>query len=291
MLNILIDPSRERKIADLRTLGMRDVMTLGRYRYAHAHRPLEQHTHGDMFEICLLDEGVQPYMVAGRKFVLRGGDVLVTFPNEVHGTGRSPENRGRLYWLLVRMPGRRERFLNLPPPQGQRLVRALLSLSPRHFRAPRHLKAHLERIFEAFEREADPFRLADIQNWALRFILDTLRAAPARAVHPLSAAIRRALAYEEEHLSDGGLWIPELAAAAGLSVSHFKAQFKREVGLTPGNHLVQRRIERAQALLRASAASITNVAMQTGFASSQYFATAFKRYTGLTPGQYRAGGG
>ena len=152
MLNILIDPSRERKIADFRELGMRDVMTLGRYNYAYAHRPLQEHSHGDMFEICLLDEGVQPYTVAGEEFVLKGGEVLVTLPNEVHGTGPNPESRGRLYWLLVRVPTRRERFLNLPPTEGRELVNALLSLPRRHFRGNRYLKSYLENIFAVFGR-------------------------------------------------------------------------------------------------------------------------------------------
>ena len=101
MLNILIDPSSERKIADFRTLGLTDVMTLGRYNYAFSHRPLPKHTHGNMLEICLLDEGVQPYQVEGKPLMLKGGEVLVTLPNEVHGTGPNPENRGCLYWRMA----------------------------------------------------------------------------------------------------------------------------------------------------------------------------------------------
>ena len=62
MLNVLIDPSDERKIADFRKLGMKDMLTLGRYQYTSARSPLKKHTHGNMFEICLLDEGVQTYI-------------------------------------------------------------------------------------------------------------------------------------------------------------------------------------------------------------------------------------
>jgi len=288
MLNILIDPSAERKIVDFRSLGMRDVMTLGRYSYAHAHRPLCEHTHGNMFEICLLDEGVQPYVVGGREFVLRGGDVLVALPNEIHGTGPNPENRGRLYWLLLRVPSRRERFLNLPPTEGNRLVGALLSLPQRHFRGNRYLKSYLENIFAAFDREDDAFRVTEIRNWALRFLLDVVGDAQRLGKGRVSSLMRGTQNYIDSHLDDEALTLAVLADSCGLSLSRFKARFRQEIGIAPGNYIIMRRIEKAKEWLRESDRSITRIAIDLGFSTSQYFATAFKRYTGLSPRQFRA---
>ncbi len=290
MLNILIDPSNERKIADFRRLGLRDVMALGRYAYARARRPLARHSHGDMIEICYLDEGVQPYVVGGKKFTLKGGDVLVTFPREVHGTGGVPENRGRLYWMLLRVPGRRERFLNLPPPEAGELVRALRTLSPRHFRGTPMMKHCLERMFEAHGR-ADGLRRAEIRNWALRFLLDVVAAARRHAAGRVSPAIRDAQAFIEEHLGEEALGLESLAASAGLSLPWFKARFKREVGVSPRHYVLVRKVEKAKERLVRSGASITSVAMDLGFSTSQYFATVFKRYTGMTPGRFRSRAG
>lgn len=287
MLNILIDPSKERKIADFRTLGMRDVMTLGRYNYAHAHRPLEEHSHGNMFEVCLLDEGVQPYLIEGKEFVLRGGDVLIMLPNEVHGTGPNPENRGRLYWLLLRVPTRRERFLNLPPTEGRRLVDSLLTLPHRHFHGNRYLKSYLENIFAVFERERDTFRDAELKNWALRFLLDVVTDSQRHAPGRVTALMRRVQVYVNEHLADEALTVASLADAAGLSTSRLKSRFKKETGISPGNFIILRRIEKAKALLLGTDCSVTEIAFALGFSTSQYFATAFKRYTGRTPRGFR----
>jgi AraC-like DNA-binding protein len=286
MLNILIDPSKERKIADFRTLGLRGVMTLGRYSYAHAHRPLQKHSHGNMFEICLLDDGVQPYFVDGREIVLKGGEVLVTFPNEAHGTGPNPENRGRLYWLLVRVPAAKERFLNLPPGEGRRLIRKLLSLEPRHFRGNRRLKGYLESMFAAFDRKEDPFRTVEIENWALRFLLDLVRASREQPPR-ISPAMERVLQSVESRLFDPPPRLEDLARQAGLSLSRFKTRFKKEVGVAPGNYFLQRRIEKSKSLLRNTRRGITEIALDLGFASSQYFATAFRRYTGESPTAFR----
>lgn len=287
MLNILIDPSAERKFADFRTLGMQDVMTLGRYNYAYAHRPLQEHTHGDMFEICLLDEGVQPYVVEDEHYEMKGGDVLVTFPNETHGSGRDPLNRGRLYWLLIRVPASRERFLNLPSSEGRQLVRSLLNLPHRHFRGNRYLKSYLENMFAVFEREETDFRIAELKNWALRFLLDVVDAARRQARGKTTVLIREVRDYIDGHLDDDSLTLSDLAETSDLSLSRFKARFREEVGISPGNYIIMRRIDKAKGLLRDSDRPITRIAFDLGFSTSQYFATAFKRYTGVTPRQFR----
>jgi AraC-like DNA-binding protein len=289
MRHVRIDPSNERKIADFRRIGERDVVALGRYAYARAHRPLSRHTHGRMVEICLLDEGVQPVVVGDATYVLKGGDVLVTFPHEVHGTGRSPENRGRLYWLLVRVPRPGGRFLDLPPPEARRLAGALQAVSPRHFRGTRMMKHYLERMFEAHDRGGD-FRGVEIRNWALRFLLDALEASRRQRRAGVSPRIRDVQAFVEERLHEPAPRLEALADRAHLSLPAFMARFKRETGVSPGNWIRQRKIERAKALLARAGATVTGVAFGLGFSTSQYFATVFRRYTGQSPGRFRAGG-
>ncbi len=287
MLNILVDPSEQRKIADFRLLGFTDLMVLGRYQYSQAHEGLSEHTHGDMFEICLLDEGEQSYTVERRHYLLRGGDLLVVLPNERHSTGPAPENRGRLYWLLIRVPRKNERFLNLPSTFGREIVDALRGVPMRHFCVSHHLKGHLEKMFSVFDAPETPFRTAELQNWALRFVLDVLHDARKQSQRPIHYAIRNVQAHVRTHLTDADLSLAELAAVAKLSLSHFKAQFKREVGIAPRNFIVLEKIKRAKELLRSTATPVTEIGSALGFSSSQYFATVFKKQTGATPVEYR----
>ena len=287
MLNILVDPTGQRKIADFRPLGFTDLMVLGRYQYAQAHEGLAPHTHGDMFEICLLDEGEQPYTIEGRHYLLRGGDLLIVLPNERHSTGPAPENRGRLYWLLLRRPRKNERFLNLPPSAAREVVDALLHVPMRHFCVGHHLKGHLEKMFSVFDAPETPFRIAELQNGALRFVLDVLQDARKQSQRPIHYAIRKAQAHVTSHLTDGALSLSGLARVAKLSLSHFKAQFKREVGLAPRNYIALEKVKRAKELLCSTATPVTEVSSALGFSSSQYFATVFKKQTGVTPAEYR----
>jgi AraC-like DNA-binding protein len=286
MLNFVINPSAERDVLDLRALGFRDVLALGRYRYTRVRRPLAAHTHGKMFEICLLDRGRQTYVVGGRAYTLRGGDAFVTRPNEVHGTGGAPEERGVLYWLLLRAPSRGERFLGLPPSECAELMRQLQALPHRVFGSQGRLRPSLDQAFAAYRKIKDPLRTANIRAWLLRFLLDTValgrESGPATPGWP----VRRAMAHADLHFTEP-LSVPDLARVARLSPSRFAARFKNEVGLSPADYVTRRRIEAAKDRLARSPAAVIAIAMDLGFSSSQYFASVFRKHTGLSPGEFR----
>jgi AraC-like DNA-binding protein len=70
-------------------------------------------------------------------------------------------------------------------------------------------------------------------------------------------------------------------------VSFFHEKFLKEVRLTPAEYLTRLRMKKAKQLLKISKKSITEIAFDLGFSSSQYFATVFKKVTGITPRFYR----
>ncbi len=63
----------------------------------------------------------------------------------------------------------------------------------------------------------------------------------------------------------------------------FKAQF----GVTVSDYVQKIRMENAQALLRQTDLSVTQIALDIGYGHSSNFATAFKRFTGVSPREYR----
>ena len=67
-----------------------------------------------------------------------------------------------------------------------------------------------------------------------------------------------------------------------------EARFREELGMPPHEYILRRRIDRAAALLAAGRSSVTEVAYDLGFSSSQYFAMVFKRFTHRTPSQLLA---
>jgi len=84
------------------------------------------------------------------------------------------------------------------------------------------------------------------------------------------------------------LTVADLAAAAGLSRSHFSREFRRAFGEPPHVYLLTRRLERAAALLRNTDYAIADICYQVGLTSIGSFTTSFTRMFGKSPAAYRA---
>jgi AraC-like DNA-binding protein len=81
--------------------------------------------------------------------------------------------------------------------------------------------------------------------------------------------------------------VEEMAALVGLGTTAFSDKVKNFTGFSPMSYLINIRISEAIRLLKKPEAHMTNIALETGFYSSQHFATTFKKLTGYTPSQFR----
>lgn len=89
----------------------------------------------------------------------------------------------------------------------------------------------------------------------------------------------------EERLEES-LSIDDLASAVGLNAIHFARQFKKTTGQPPYQFVIERRVERARALL-ATDMPIAEIAVAAGFTHQEHLTRLFGRQTGVTPAAYR----
>ncbi|WPP03984.1 helix-turn-helix transcriptional regulator [Methylocella tundrae] len=68
---------------------------------------------------------------------------------------------------------------------------------------------------------------------------------------------------------------------------HFAAQFRAATGVRPHEHLVRRRIAKAQIMLETTDVPIAGLALTIGFSSQAHFTVVFKRLSGLAPLRWR----
>ena len=99
--------------------------------------------------------------------------------------------------------------------------------------------------------------------------------------------LRRARDLADRRFADP-LDLGDLAAAAGVSRYHFLRSFAATYGKTPSVYLAERRIERAQDLLRATNLTVTEVCMAVGYTSLGSFSSKFRRLVGMSPSEYQA---
>ncbi|MHB8973899.1 MAG: helix-turn-helix transcriptional regulator [Pirellulaceae bacterium] len=275
-----------RRVVDLRRAGLAEIPMLGMYSYSRARPDLPEHRHAGGWEVCFLERGSQTFQVQDQIYRLRGGDVFLTFPNEPHSTGGSPTEPGVLYWLNLRVPAARRRLLGLPRAEGAMLLAALADLPHRHFRATSPTKSLFKERFRWHDSPAGPDRTLRLRLAVTRLLLEVMDAAGRRAKSPSSERITEIIRLIRSHPArDFGL--EDLARHARLSLSHFKKRFRAETGPSPRQFILRDKIEAAKRVLCENSTSVTDIALDLGFVSSQYFATVFKRITGVTPSLYR----
>jgi AraC-like DNA-binding protein len=77
------------------------------------------------------------------------------------------------------------------------------------------------------------------------------------------------------------------AKEAGLSPFHYLRVFSRVLGVTPHQYLVRSRLRHAARLLAHEERSITDIALDVGFADLSNFVRTFRRAAGVSPRVFR----
>lgn len=265
-------------------LGVAGLEQLGHYRYTDAQEGLPTHIHEGCAEICLLASGRQRYRLNGQVFQLSGGQQLVTLPGEPHDTGGAPEERGSLYWLVVRLDPL-PCWLHLHPEAAAPVQSALRQIPIRHFAARPSAERAIQGAVQLLHTGAATLERVEGAMLLVQFLLDTVAAANESAART-SPVVERARRFVLDNL-DRPLTVPEIAAAAGCSVSYLHTVFHHKVGMPPGEFQLRARLRKAQTLLTTTELSAGDIGQQVGFSTSQHFSTIFRRYTRTTPTAYR----
>jgi AraC-like DNA-binding protein len=107
----------------------------------------------------------------------------------------------------------------------------------------------------------------------------------------ISAADRRraveAALWIDEHLSEA-VDLESVSKQAGLSRFHFLRVFSKALGVTPHQYLVRSRLRRAAKLLVERERSVTDIALDVGFADLSNFTRTFHRAAGVSPARFAA---
>jgi AraC-like DNA-binding protein len=99
--------------------------------------------------------------------------------------------------------------------------------------------------------------------------------------------LRRARDLADRHYAEP-LDLDRLAAVAAVSKYHFLRCFAATYGKTPAVYKSERRIERAQDLLRATNLTVTEVCHLVGYTSLGSFSAKFRHLVGVSPSAYQA---
>lgn len=88
------------------------------------------------------------------------------------------------------------------------------------------------------------------------------------------------------HISNN-ITVEELAFLCNMSLSTFKRRFARIYGNSPNRWLLEKRMERAAAMLRQNDRKANEIYYELGYENLSSFVQSFKQVYGITPKQYQ----
>lgn len=95
-----------------------------------------------------------------------------------------------------------------------------------------------------------------------------------------------ALKYVNDNLNKS-ISAEDVARTCGVSPRHLNRIFVQYGGITLGQHIIRRRIDKSFHMLIQTDATIEEIAEKLGFADSAHFIRTFQKSSGVTPGDYR----
>ncbi|MEH2054342.1 AraC family transcriptional regulator [Nostoc sp.] len=105
-------------------------------------------------------------------------------------------------------------------------------------------------------------------------------------VHLSKRQLQQVIDYIYENLALE-LTLAELASLVNMNSYSFCRWFKRLMGISPHQYVIQCRIERAKFLLTYTQLALIEIALQVGCSSQSNFTTLFRKQVGITPKAYR----
>ena len=264
--------------------GLPELPEVGKLQVKNAAWPMPMESHSDAVEFLLLRSGCKQIQVEDRLYEMQGGDLLVVFPGERHGAEDFVQNRTSLAYLLMAVPTEVPRFCMLEEEERSALWEQLKLLKGRMLKVSPSVCRTMDRLFDHVNTGL-PLERARIRTELMRFLFQILEEAGEedKSLPADIAAVIRYIREAREEMPD----IAKMAALVNLSESRFKQKFKQATGIPPAEFTVREKIRESQTLLKDPARTVTSIAMELGFSSSQHFSVLFRKYTGLSPIQYR----
>ncbi len=81
--------------------------------------------------------------------------------------------------------------------------------------------------------------------------------------------------------------LPNLSKDLGMGYEKFRKLFKKHTGMSPGNYIMQKRMDHAKKYLIENNKSIKEIAHEIGFSDAYSFSRQFHLSVGLSPSEFR----
>lgn len=237
------------------------------------------HNYHHRFELVIPLRKTGRIHVDGVGYMLAPGQVFLIFPHQFHHY-LDVESKG-INWLFI--------TFELANPEQVLPLRN----SPRTIGSAEEEHLHLM-MKEYLTRVPAAKRSFNLIVKVSELLQQVLSASPAECAvsrdsqdaDPKGAILQSINRYVRAHINEP-LTIADLATHTGYSISHLRAVFRQELGVSLGGYMRDSRLSLAASMLAdQNRDSIQSIAKACGFVSIFAFSRAFKKAMGLSPSVY-----
>lgn len=248
------------------------------------------HYHSDIIEIhCMIKGERVVYLESDAgltSYVIYGNEAFVTFPYEIHQNGDSSQTPCEFYAFQIDLK-ERDNLLGLNKEYSNHLCEQLMSMKERHLSLSSTEITLLRRAFNMFSsNNPHDMRTAVLTLSNFLFNLQYMTPVNHGVRDVMDENIKRVIQYISQNLTTS-INLDKLAEVSSYSLSRFKTKFKDEIGVPPAEYITLQKIKYAKKLLETTDMSVTELAYELGFSSSNYFSTVFKKILNVSPQQYK----
>jgi two-component system response regulator YesN len=123
--------------------------------------------------------------------------------------------------------------------------------------------------------------------WSVHAFDGLVRRAARDRSSPVPLPLDKAVKYIDEHCTEG-IQLIDAAAAAAVSPAYLSRLFSEHFKIGFIDYITERRIERAEKLIRESLMNMKEIAFAVGYQDPNYFSKIFKKVMGMLPTRYAA---
>lgn len=239
-----------------------------------------KHKHVDFSEIVYISDGKGIFIISGEYYPVKKGDILVYNKDVFHEEHSDSSELLKTYYCgvgNVYLEGIQEKCI-IPP-----------SSTPLISTNAYDIEGYISNIFEEC-KDQRPGYATICQSLLMSLIILVLR-----VVSPdNSLLLRQKNMLLSEKIKDyidenynKDITLRNIADSCYVSKHYLSHLFKEDLGDSPINYLISRRIEVAKKLLLTTNGNIQSISKLVGYDNANYFNILFKKITGSTPGKFR----
>lgn len=233
------------------------------------------HNHENVLELLYIFSESGRYIVGNYEYAVTAGDFVICNANIPHGEDPFQEHKIQTYCLVLS-------GAKLELAEEERPIISLGRENP--------FGELLPKIYNLFHKKEGYSETCRHFALGIYFLLQRMIVERNEKQNPIKKQrerlVYKILDYINEHYAEP-LTLEKISAEFYISKSNLSHAFKKEVGLSPMQYMMQRRIGEAQSLLVETSTAIQDIEYKLGFSDSAHFSKMFKKYVGVTPNEYR----